>query len=69
MQIILEGVTGSTAYGLATENSDIDIHGIYQAPTKEVLGIVPIYDPHVESTFSPFKLYKDTARVTLEEGR
>ena len=37
--IILEGVTGSTAYGLATENSDIDIKGIYLLPTKEVLSM------------------------------
>lgn len=37
--IILEGVTGSTAYGLATENSDIDIKGIYTLPTREVLSI------------------------------
>lgn len=37
--IILEGVTGSTAYGLATENSDIDIKGIYMLPTREVLSI------------------------------
>lgn len=35
--IILEGITGSTAYGLDTENSDIDIKGIYLLPTKEVL--------------------------------
>ena len=35
--IILEGVTGSTAYGLATENSDIDIKGVYLLPTSEVL--------------------------------
>ena len=37
--IILEGVTGSTAYGLATENSDIDIKGIYQLPTEKVLSM------------------------------
>lgn len=37
--IILEGVTGSTAYGLATKDSDVDIKGIYQLPLKEVLGI------------------------------
>lgn len=35
--IILEGVTGSTAYGLATENSDIDIKGIYMLPTRAIL--------------------------------
>lgn len=37
--IILEGVTGSTAYGLATENSDVDIKGVYVLPTDTVLGI------------------------------
>lgn len=41
--IILEGVTGSTAYGLATENSDVDIKGVYLNPTKKVLSIG--YDP------------------------
>ena len=37
--IILEGVTGSTAYGLATENSDVDIKGVYLLPTSTVLSI------------------------------
>lgn len=37
--IILEGVTGSTAYGLATENSDIDVKGVYLLPTREVLSL------------------------------
>jgi len=37
--IILEGITGSTAYGLDTETSDIDYKGIYVAPTSEVLGL------------------------------
>lgn len=35
--IILEGVVGSIAYGLATENSDIDVKGIYLLPRKEAL--------------------------------
>lgn len=37
--IILEGVTGSTAYGLATENSDVDIKGVYMLPTEKVLSM------------------------------
>jgi predicted nucleotidyltransferase len=37
--IILEGVTGSTAYGLATESSDVDIKGVYLLPTRKVLEI------------------------------
>lgn len=35
--IILEGVTGSTAYGLATKDSDVDIKGIYMLPTTEIM--------------------------------
>lgn len=37
--IILEGVTGSKAYGLDTENSDTDIKGIYLLPTRKVLSL------------------------------
>lgn len=37
--IILEGVTGSVAYGLDTESSDIDIKGIYLLPTQKVLSL------------------------------
>lgn len=37
--IILEGITGSKAYGLDTENSDTDIKGIYVAPTEKVLSL------------------------------
>lgn len=37
--IILEGVTGSVAYGLNTENSDVDIKGVYLLPTTKVLAL------------------------------
>lgn len=37
--IILEGITGSKAYGLQTENSDTDIKGVYLLPTEKVLEI------------------------------
>lgn len=37
--IVLEGVTGSKAYGLDTEHSDTDIKGVYLLPTREVLRI------------------------------
>lgn len=37
--IILEGITGSTAYGLDTENSDQDVKGIYVAPTEAILSL------------------------------
>lgn len=37
--IVLEGVTGSVAYGLATDKSDVDIKGVYLLPIKKVLSI------------------------------
>lgn len=37
--IILEGITGSRAYGLDTEHSDTDIKGVYLLPTKTILSI------------------------------
>jgi predicted nucleotidyltransferase len=37
--ILLSGIVGSTAYGLARENSDIDRLGVFVAPTVEVAGL------------------------------
>lgn len=37
--IILEGVTGSTAYGLNTKNSDVDIKGVYLLPTSKIISL------------------------------
>lgn len=39
--IILDGVVGSNAYGLATPESDVDRLGIYLEPTKSFLGLLP----------------------------
>lgn len=39
--ILLYGVVGSTAYGLANPESDIDRLGIFAAPTRDVLGLNP----------------------------
>lgn len=41
---ILMGVVGSQAYGLATEDSDVDKLGIYLAPSNEFLGLNPPTD-------------------------
>ncbi|MGV9742835.1 nucleotidyltransferase domain-containing protein [Nocardia farcinica] len=40
-RILLEGIVGSTAYGLATVNSDRDYTGIYVQPTADLLGLHP----------------------------
>ncbi|MEV2222666.1 nucleotidyltransferase domain-containing protein [Nocardia vinacea] len=39
--LILEGVVGSTAYGLDTPSSDIDYAGIYVESTANLLGLHP----------------------------
>lgn len=41
MTIILKGVVGSTAYGLSTPDSDVDMLGVFAAPTEKVLGLHP----------------------------
>jgi predicted nucleotidyltransferase len=37
--VLLAGINGSTAYGLATEDSDVDRIGCYAAPTSEFHGL------------------------------
>lgn len=37
--IILQGIVGSTAYGLARNGSDVDRLGVFAAPTLEVAGL------------------------------
>ncbi|WP_377272700.1 DNA polymerase beta superfamily protein [Peterkaempfera sp. SMS 1(5)a] len=39
MHILLSGIVGSTAYGLAHEGSDIDRLGLFAAPTEELHGL------------------------------
>lgn len=46
---ILVGVVGSHAYGLNHEDSDIDLRGIYVAPTRDILGIFPVQET-IDST-------------------
>lgn len=47
--IILEAITGSTAYGLNTENSDIDQMGIFVAPTEKILSLSNIKETYVHN--------------------
>ncbi|MCX4091889.1 DNA polymerase beta superfamily protein [Nocardia sp. alder85J] len=39
--LLLEGVVGSTAYGLSTPTSDLDYAGVYVEPTANLLGLHP----------------------------
>ncbi|GAA4638572.1 hypothetical protein GCM10023196_096860 [Actinoallomurus vinaceus] len=38
-EILLAGIVGSTAYGLATPDSDVDRLGVFAAPTRSLLGL------------------------------
>lgn len=40
-RIILQGVVGSTAYGLAREGSDLDQLGVFVARTRDILSLNP----------------------------
>lgn len=57
---ILEGIVGSYAYGLNTEDSDIDTRGVYIYPTNIILGLLPYKDTFV--TTNP-----DTTLYELEK--
>lgn len=46
MNVLLSGIVGSTAYGLAHSGSDVDRIGIFAAPTRELLGLHPPADYH-----------------------
>lgn len=47
MDVLLEGIVGSQAYGLATPDSDVDRLGIFRAPTDEILGLDSVNETHV----------------------
>lgn len=51
-EVLLEGVVGSTAYGLTREGSDVDRLGVYLEPTTSFLGLE--YPKHLTiSTHEP----------------
>lgn len=47
MNVLLSGIVGSTAYGLAREGSDVDRLGLFAAPTEELHGLHAPKDSHV----------------------
>ncbi|WP_121160599.1 nucleotidyltransferase domain-containing protein [Micromonospora pisi] len=58
--LLLAGVVGSTAYGLAGPGSDVDRLGLFAAPTEAVLGLTPPKDTHV--TNKPDATYHEAAK-------
>ncbi|WP_432158317.1 MULTISPECIES: nucleotidyltransferase domain-containing protein [unclassified Streptomyces] len=47
--VLLSGVVGSTAYGLAHEGSDVDRLGVFAAPTEELHGLRAPKESHVST--------------------
>ncbi|MGC0328541.1 hypothetical protein RKD23_001531 [Streptomyces sp. SAI-170] len=58
--ILLSGVVGSTAYGLAHEGSDVDRLGLFAAPTEELHGLRTPKESHV--TTSPDRTLHEAAK-------
>lgn len=46
-EVLLQGIVGSTAYGFATENSDVDRLGMFAAPTELFFGLGRPAETHV----------------------
>jgi predicted nucleotidyltransferase len=57
-KIILLGVCGSRAYGLATENSDVDQHGIFVVSTDKVLSVGGVPHESVVRTDPDIQLHE-----------
>ena len=58
--VLLQGIVGSTAYGLATEDSDVDLLGVFAAPTRAILGLDPP---------NPSRVTKDPDMTMHEVGK
>jgi hypothetical protein len=61
VNVILAGIVGSTAYGLAGPASDVDRLGIFAAPTTQFHGLHPPQDSHV--TTRPDVTYHEAAKA------
>ncbi|MEU6353273.1 nucleotidyltransferase domain-containing protein [Streptomyces sp. NPDC047072] len=58
--ILLSGIVGSTAYGLAREGSDVDRLGMFAAPTETLLGLHTPKESHV--TTAPDRTLHEAAK-------
>ena len=59
--VLLSGIVGSTAYGLAGPGSDVDRLGMFAAPTLSLLGLHTPRDSHV--TTSPDVTFHEAAKL------
>lgn len=62
--VLLAGINGSTAYGLATEDSDVDRIGCYAAPTAAFLGLhLPIGKGATCVSMKPDATYHEAGKL------
>lgn len=61
--ILLEAISGSRAFGLATENSDTDIRGVYYLPKEDFFGLN--YVPQVSNETNDITYYEIGRLVEL----
>jgi len=61
MHVLLSGIVGSTAYGLNTPESDVDLLGIFAAPTTEFHGLTQPAESHV--TTHPDSTYHEARKA------
>jgi hypothetical protein len=54
--ILFEAISGSRAFGLATENSDTDIRGVYYVPKEEFFGLN--YIPQISNETNDITYYE-----------
>jgi predicted nucleotidyltransferase len=57
-KVILQAICGSQAYGLATEDSDVDRHGIFVASTSEVLSVHGVGTESIVTTDPDIQLHE-----------
>ncbi|WP_294245751.1 nucleotidyltransferase domain-containing protein [uncultured Chryseobacterium sp.] len=61
--ILLEAISGSRAFGLATKNSDTDIRGVYYLPKEDFFGLK--YVPQVSNETNDITYYEIGRLVEL----
>ncbi len=61
--ILLESISGSRSFGLATENSDTDIRGVYYLPKEDFFGLN--YIPQISNETNDISYYEIGRLVEL----
>lgn len=61
--VLLAGINGSVAYGLATEDSDIDMIGCFAAPTVRFHGLHPIGSDATWVSTKPDVTYHEAGKL------